>query len=440
VSTETVSTETVSTEAVPGELDAVLVALLTTAEGRQDPYPSYERLRREAPVFQSAFGPIVLTRYEDCQQLLRNPAFGKPAGEEEVRQARQARLARSGLEEADVERLVEFFSTRQSMLTLNPPDHTRLRRLVSRAFTPRRVEELRPEIERLADALLDEMERTGSDATKAIDVMSALAFRLPVAVIGELVGVPEQDRMRFQSLVRASTAVLEPASDLPALERAIEARLEMEDYFEHLVARRRVEPADDLLSDLIAARDGSDALSEEELISTAILLFAAGFETTTNLIGNGLFALLSHREQWERLCSWHADDQRVKLAVEELLRYDSPVQIDGRVALEDTDAMGISVEAGQGVITLLGAANRDPGRFREPDELVLARDEGPPLSFASGIHSCLGAPLARAEAQVVFASLARRFPRMALATNDVRFRDSITLRGLESLPVLLEGD
>jgi hypothetical protein len=313
------------------------------------------------------------------------------------------------------------------MLFADPPDHSRLRTLVSRAFTPKRIEALRSQIAALVDPLLDDMAEM-----RSVDVLETLAFPLPVAVIGELVGVPPEDRSSFRTLVRESTAMIEAMPSIDALERGERAMGAMEDYFMDLVERRREDPADDLLSAMIAVEAGGDRLSVDELVATAILLFAAGFETTTNLIGNGLFALLRHPDQVERL---RRDVGLMPAAVEEMLRYDSQVQIDARTALEPAEVAGHSVDPGTFVITFLGAANRDPDMFPEPDSFDVGRLDNHPLSFGWGIHHCLGAHLARAEGEIVFERLLDRFSSIELTGSDPVWRHSVTLRGLDNLYV-----
>jgi len=414
------------------DLDTELLAILGSAAGRADPYPHYARIRERTPLFRSSIGSWIVTRYADCQQVLRAPQFAKNDDEEALA---RIRVERWGIPAEEIAAFMAFFDARQSMLTLNPPDHTRLRGLVARAFTPNTVEALRPHVESLCDGLIATMaERAAGGAP--VDVMRELAFPFPVAVIGELLGVPTDDRPQFQGLVRTATALLEPMATLDDLRGARQARLVMEAYFRALVAERRRAPQPDLLSELIAVSDGSDRLSEDEVISTAILLFAAGFETTTNLIGNGLLALVRHPDQLARLRASLADATAVQRAVEELLRYDSPVQLDGRAVARPVELSGRRFEPGESVMTLLGAANRDPRRFTDPDRLDLARDEGPPMSFGSGIHYCLGAALARAEGQACFSRLVSRFATVELA-DEVSYRDSITLRGLTALPVTL---
>jgi cytochrome P450 len=302
---------------------------------------------------------------------------------------------------------------------------------VNRAFTPRTVDRLRPEIVALVDGLLD-----GLPEGEPVDVMNHLAFPLPVAVIGHLLGVPSEDWRHFREVMGRATVLLEPVISPEELGPAIEAQAELEAYFQGLVTERRARPGDDLVSGLIAVQEGTDKLTELELIGIAILIFGAGFETTTNLIGNGLLALLTHPGEMDRL---RDHPGLLRSAVDELLRYDSPVQFDGRLVLEDAVVAGVPLKRHEEIITILGAANRDPAHFSDPDTLDLGRDEGPPLSFAAGIHFCLGAALARAEGQVFFGRLLERFESIELAIDAPVFRNRITLRGLTSLPVVVRS-
>jgi cytochrome P450 len=420
------SNRTVSASDWPAEvpeLDALFLETIGTPEGRQDPYGRYRALREAAPVYRSGIGMVVCTRYEECQLVLRDPHLGK----EEVESEERVRERFGHLE--IFPRILELTTERRSLLFLNPPDHTRLRSLVSKAFTPRTVERLRPDIVGLVDDLLDRIP-TG----EVVDIMEALAYRLPVAVISKMLGVPSKDWPRFREVMGRVTVLLEPVIADDEIGPAFDAQAELEEYFADLVARRRTDPLDDLLSRLIAVEEGTDKLTEMELISTAILLFGAGFETTTNLIGNGLLALLRHPDELAQLRADLAAEGEasngavMRSAVEELLRYDSPVQF-----------AGIPVRAGSEIITVLGAANHDPEHFSEPERLDLHRDEGPPMSFASGIHFCLGASLARAEGQVVFDRLLARYPKIELATDSPTFKNRITLRGLAELPVVCTG-
>jgi cytochrome P450 len=397
---------------VEGPEVATLLGELTTAVGRADPYPRYERLRRMSPVLRAGDGALVVTRHADCSLVTRDPRFAHLPPDV---------LAFLGYPDwAEHPALRQLFT---SLLVLNPPDHTRLRRLVSGAFTARRVLALRPAIGRMVDDLLDGM-------AGEVDLVARFAFPLPVNVIGELLGIPGPDRAQFQSLVRDWTQVLEVISP-EVLSRADPAAATIRDYLAGLAAERRRSPGTDLLSALVAAEEVGDQLSEDELLTMAALLFAAGFETTTNLLANGLVALLDHPAQVDAL------RQRADLAqsaAEELLRFDSPVQLISRVVVDPVEVGGIAVEEGERIVAYLGAGNRDPQRFADPDRLRLDRADNAPLSFGGGIHYCLGAPLARLEAQVALPALVRRFPRLALAGTPER-RDSLTIKGFTRLPV-----
>ena len=399
------------------EPDALLLELIATPEGRADPYPRYAALRERAPVHRSAFGIWTLTDYEDCQLLLRHPGVGKDFS---------SAMNSLGLSDADREAQDRFRNDRSNMLVTDPPDHTRLRGLVTRAFTPRTVEKLRPRIVTLVDELLDTFD------PGEVEVMDALAFPLPVTVIGDMLGVPVEDRPLLRPLVRSVTAILELAVSPEALAEAADADAKLSAYFADLVADRRAHPRDDLLTRLIEAEDKGDQLSEHELISTVILLFAAGFETTTHLIGNGLLALLRNPGELARL---RADRSLIRSGVEELLRYDSPVQIAARTTYEELSVGGQTIPSGNLVLAMLGAANRDPARFRHPERLDVGRDEGAPMSFGGGIHFCLGAALARLEGQIVLDRLLDRFATMELVGGPPTVRDSLTLRGLTDLRV-----
>jgi cytochrome P450 len=396
------------------------LAELATAEGRADPFPRYAVVREHAPAYRPMPGIVVLSRYDDCQEVLRHPGFGQGTGEP---------WFSYGLTEAQWhERFPAYGRSRRALLFLDPPDHTRVRRLVAKAFTPRTVERLRPDIVRLTDEILDRFDGV-------VDVITELALTLPIRVIGEMLGVPEDERMALQPLVRASTAALEFRPPLEVLDAASAARVALVERLEGLIAERRAHPTDDLLSRLIHVEEEGDQLDYDELTATVNQLFAAGFETTTNLIGNGLLALLDHPDQLARL---RADRSLVRPAVEEVLRWDSPVQASGRTAFADVEVRGVPVSAGDRVLTLLGAANRDPRTFPDPDRFDVGRDGAPPLSFGAGTHYCIGAALARAEGQVVFDRLIDRFPVIEPAWSDgerPRHRDAFVLRGLESLPV-----
>ncbi len=402
--------------------DEYLVSLMLTPEGVDDPAPWYKKLRDEMPVFESGSGAVFLSRFDDCRAVLRDNRFGNTE--------KRGTAGLFGDSSPEIREYREELNRRRdegarSLLFLNPPDHTRLRSLVSRAFTPRRIEGMRDSIVELTERCLDDLaERGGGDA---IDILGWL----PVNVIGELVGVPSQDWAHFRKLVTIAVASLEPTATLQELKASSKAFEEMLGYFRGLVAERRAQPRDDLISALLEVEEAGDKLTEDELISTTILLFSAGMETTQNLIGNGLGALFKNPAEQARL--W-GEPSLVPTAVDEMLRWDSPVQLDGRTALEDADVAGLAIAEGQSVITFLGAANRDPAQFTNPDAFDISRAEGAPLSFASGIHYCLGANLARAEGQEMFAGLVRRFKTIELDGELVR-RSRMTLRGYKAVPV-----
>jgi pimeloyl-[acyl-carrier protein] synthase len=380
-----------------------------------DPYPTYHRLRAEAPVHYSPLGFWVLTRYEDVAAVLRDARFIKEPLAALV-------AARFG---SEVPRGVGL-----SMLDRDPPDHTRLRGLVSKAFTPRVVEGLRPRIQEIVDGLIARAEAAGS-----MDLIEEFAYPIPVNVICEMMGVPVQDHERFKGwsldIARGLDSIwLPPDSEIPR--RSAAARHAISDYFRELIAQRRASPRSDLLSALIAAEEAGDKLNEEELLATCILILIAGHETTVNLIGNGVLALLRNPEELRRL---RATPGLITTAVEELLRYDGPVQRTARVASDDVTIGGHTIRKGEMVMPFIGAADRDPAQFPEPDRLDLARADNRHIAFGWGIHFCLGAPLARVEGQIAINTLVQRLPRLALVSDAVEYRQSLTLRGLKALPV-----
>jgi cytochrome P450 len=380
-----------------------------------DPYPTYHRLRAEDPVHRSPLGFWVLTRYEDVAAVLRDPRFIKEPLAALV-------AARFG---AEVPRGVGL-----SMLDRDPPDHTRLRSLVSKAFTPRVVEGLRPRIQKIVDGLIARAEAAGS-----MDLIEEFAYPIPVNVICEMLGVPVEDHERFKGwsldIARGLDSIwLPPDSEIPR--RSAAARHAISDYFRELIGQRRAAPRGDLLSALIAAEEAGDKLNEEELLATCILILIAGHETTVNLIGNGVLALLRHPAELSRL---RATPGLVTTAVEELLRYDGPVQRTARVASDDATIGGHTIHKGEMVMPFIGAADRDPAQFSEPDRLDLSRADNRHIAFGWGIHFCLGAPLARVEGQIAIETLVRRLPRLELVTETIEYRQSLTLRGLKELPV-----
>jgi cytochrome P450 len=382
-----------------------------------DPYPVYHRLRRFDPVhWHAAHGGWVLSRYADVAALLRNP---------HVSSERMRAEAERG--PAQIQALFTFRAN--SMLNADPPRHTRLRLLVSKAFTPGAVEQLAPFIQRTVDEALDAVQAAGR-----MDVIRDLANRLPITVIAHMLGVPPEDRDRFKDWADKATAVVgNLASNLQEEEvrRAVEAVGELKAYLQAVVAERRARPRDDLLSALVRAEEQGDWLTEDELFSNAVLLLNAGHETTTNLIGNGVHALLRHPDQWKRL---RDDPSLVPTAVEEFLRFDGPVQFTSRVLKDDLTVGGKHLKAGQSAVLLLGAANRDPAQFKDPDRLDVGRPDNKHVAFGLGPHFCLGAPLARLEGKIVFETLLRRFPGLRAEGPPPEYRANFNLRGLVSLP------
>lgn len=385
-----------------------------------DPYPLFRQLRAEAPVYWSALiNGWVLTGYDVIVALLRDARVSSKRHTatrtqlpEEAREATQA--------------------LRQHLLLMmgnsDPPDHTRLRALVNKAFTPRMVETMRPRIQAIADALLDVVQLQGQ-----MDVIWDFAYPLPMIVICELLGIPPRDRERFKHWSDDIVAFI--AAGQPSAERAQRAQASlwaMAEYFRVVVAERRRHPGADLLSQLVTAEEHGQRLSEGELLAMCNSLLFGGHETTTNLIGNGALALLRHPDQWQHL---QAEPALIPTAVEELLRYDSPVQRLERFATEDFDLGGQPIRAGDRLWPMLGAANRDPAQFPEAECLNVHRQPNAHLAFAHGPHFCIGAPLARLEGQIAFGTLARCLPRLHLATDSVRWREILAHRGLASLPV-----
>ncbi len=386
-----------------------------------DPYRAYRRLRESAPVYRH---PVLrvwfLSRHADCQAVLRDPRFS--VDRSRVKAPPGMNPARS-LSPDFVEAI------QCSLLMLDPPGHTRIRHLVNKAFTLRAVERLRPRLETLVEELLDRVEPAGE-----MEFVRDFASPLPVTVIAELLGVPEEDRGPLKRWSDDLTALLDPFHAPGGLAGAQRAFQGAQRSFAKLFAERRRAPRDDLLSALVSAEERGDVLSEAELLSVCMLILGAGHETTTNLLGNAMLALLAHPQERERL---DADPSLIKTAVEELLRFDSPVQATDRVALEDLEIDGHAIRGGQLVVTLLGSANRDPERFPDPDRLDLGRGDNAHLAFGLGTHFCLGAQLARLEAQVALPALLRRFPDLSGPSEPPARVPSMLLRGPSALPLRL---
>ncbi len=378
---------------------------------QQDPVPTYRALREGDPVhYSELMRGWVVTRYEDIDAVLRDHKRFSNASR--IQEATAASMADAGVA--------------PSMLFTDPPDHTRLRSLVNHAFTPRAVEALRPRIE----AFTDELIAAVGDARR-FDLMQAIAIPLPVAVISEMIGIPQSDRAKFKVWSDAVAKSIEPTMSPKELAEAMRAREALRDYFGPLLEARRREPQDDLMTALIRAEEEGDRLSHAEVISTLNLLLIAGNETTTNLIGNGMLALMRQPEALRHVAH---HPEAIESAVEEMLRFDSPVQANGRVALEDVTIGGRRISRGQRVVLLQGAGNRDPDHFAQGDVFDPAHGDKSHLAFGRGIHHCLGAPLARMEAQVVFPRILARWPAIRLAA-EPRFRSNVVLRGVTRLEV-----
>lgn len=393
----------------------LIVELISNARAREDPYPVYSALRGHGPILDTGLGFWCATTYESCQWVLRDSRFGKDG---------DATMRRWGLGPVE-----SFYrpSVLRSVMFANPPHHTRLRRPISRHLTASSLASLRPRLERIADDLIESLGDGGE-----LEVMDVVAFPYSVTVIGELFGVPAEEREQFRSLVRQLTVVLEPtisAGELAAVQVADES---VGAYFTDLFARRRGDGrgTDDLAGAL--ASQVPAHLSDQEAVDTAIFLYGAGFETTSHLLGNAL-ALLAGRP--DLVVQLRHEPRLIPTAVSEFLRYDTSVQIAGRAAMTPVPAMGYEIPAGASLLVLLGSANRDPYAFENPDEFRLGRGQQPALSFGSGIHHCAGASLAVLESEILLRRLIERFDIEAIPGR--QRRSGIALRGYERLPLAL---
>jgi cytochrome P450 len=409
------------------EVNTLLESLLTPEVGA-DPYPTFERMRALGGPHRTPDGIVFALSYDDCAAVTRETVFRaqSPQWCDVVMPSWRQRPSK--------------VATFEAMLFRDPPDHTRLRRLVGAAFTPRQAERMRAGIARLARQALDALADAGSDGSP-VDLQATLAARLPIAVIGSLVGVPQSDWAGLRPAMSTLLKVVEFGVTKQDLDQADRAALELRDYFSSLTVSRRAAPRDDLASTLVAVHDATatgqrpdDArLTADELLQMLTFVFMAGVDTMTNLLTNGISALLGHPDQAALL---RADPALAPHAVEEVLRYDPPVQFLGRVAAADTRLGGMPLTPGTLVIAMLGAANRDPAKFAGPAVFDITRTGTTVLSFGGGIHFCLGAPLARVEAGAFFAAALARFPRLRLAGTPVR--QGVVFRGFSSLPVALK--
>lgn len=401
---------------------AAIIQGLITEEGRADPYPLYELARELGPVAPCGEDMVMAVGHREVNQVLRSSAFR--VADTELRQR---------WEPGFDDHLSKVVFSR-SILEANEPHHARMRSLIASVFTARRVAALEPAIVAAVHRLLEEMAEQGGDGSP-VDFMDAFAFRLPVGVICELLGVPEADRYRFRTLASDLTVALELIADEAELTPADAAAEELGAYFTELAARRRADPQDDLVSALVQVADADHTrLSEQELLANLVLLLVAGFETTTNLLGNGLALLFDHPEA---LAGLRDGAVTPALFTDEVLRFDSPVQLTSRISLTDGLRIGeLETPYGTGAFLLIGAANRDPLRYQNPERFDPSRRDSQPLSFGGGSHYCLGAQLARLESVIAMPALLDRFPALAPAGQPTR-RDRLVLRGYETLPVAL---
>ncbi len=391
------------------------VARLLHPATKADPYPLYAQLRQRGLV-RSLLGVFATADHATVARILRDRRFSSsPVHQRGYRPpSYPPGDPRAGL-------------PAEHLLTMDPPDHTRLRRLVVGAFTPRAIAGLEPWIREVTARLL-----TAADGAAGFDLIDALAFPLPIAVICHLLGVPAEDQAQFRAWGHDVAGTLDPQTAAAAQADTRAAELALTGYLQDLVRERRANPDDSILSALIAAEDEGDRLSSGEVVSTALLLLIAGFETTVNLIGNGAVALLRDPDSWNRL---REDPALVPAAIDEMLRYDSPVQLTYRIATEDVEVGGSVIAKGQAVLVSIGGANRDPSVFEQPDEFRIDRpDPGRHLSFSLGTHHCLGSSLARLEGRIAIEELTRRYPALELAAPPTR-RSLLVLRGFESVPV-----
>ena len=388
---------------------------------RADPYPFYERLRSTDPAHRLDEYTVVVTRHADVSSTLRGPDFARDI---------ERHSAAPAIDPVSVRRKERASNGGRSILNLDPPDHTRLRRLVTQAFTPRAVERLRAITERMVDEVLD---RAAADG--GFELIDDLAFPIPFRVISEMLDMPTDRSDELRDWSQILTATLEPMATLADLDAAEAAIGELIPFLDGVITDRRRNPGEDVVSALLAAEAEGDRLDMAELMAFVVLLYVAGHETTVNLIGNGVLALLNHPDQ---LAAWRDDPALDSVAVDELLRYDGPVQQTVRAPLQtvsyrDAEGEPVEVHHGEVVITCLGAANRDPEMFPEPDRLILGRpNANRHLAFSSGAHYCLGASLARMEAEIAITRLIRRFPDLRLV-GEPRWRDRLTIRGVDRL-------
>lgn len=404
-----------------------LVARITDFANRADPYPLYTELRRTPVLHEEEDGPYVISSYWDIESLLHDPRISSDA----------ANLAAAGADELNQ---AENTGLPPSFIRLDPPEHDRLRRIANSAFgpphEPRRVDDMRGELHGIVAELID-----GLAGETEIDLVDQFAYPFPVTVICRLLGVPREDEPRFRSWVDPIVASLDPetrqGADPEFVRKAQEARTQLGMYLAGLVEERTKDPRDDMLSDLAAGKGPDGAMTMMEVLSTAVLLLIAGHETTVNLIANGMLTLLRHPEYLQRL---REEPELAVNIVEELLRYEPPVQlVPQRTCITDIEVRGVTIPKGSRIWLMLAAGNRDPERFKHPERFDPDRDDLQHLGFGSGIHTCFGAPLARLEAQIALAELARRLENPRLVADPPPYRPNAVLRGPRHLPLAIDG-
>ena len=389
---------------------------------RTNPYPIYHTLRSVEPIHQSFRGMWVLTRYADAKAVLRDSRFCVDKMSKNVKHKSYY------LNHQNLDRLAQVID--KWLIFLDPPEHTRLRGLISKAFSSTSLQFLRPQIQQIADELIDKVRHRD-----LMDIISDFACPLPCNIIAVILGVPIKDWSKLYHWSDELSNILDPLRSLEDYEHMNKVVLEFTDYFKSLIAQRQKNPQQNLLSALIVVKEQDKKLSEEEIISVCMLLFFTGEETTVNLIGNGMLALLRHPQQMQQLKS---QPTLIQSAIEEILRYDSPIQITTRVATEDVDMDDITIRVGEKVLVALGAANRDPAQFPDPDSFDITRVNNSHLAFADGIHYCLGAILTRIEAEIAITALVQQLPDLKLSQDKLEWRNKVAFRSLKALPVIFK--
>ncbi len=387
-----------------------------------NPYPTYHRLRESEPVHRYFVGgDWIVTRYADVKAVLKSGCVRTDDRPKSIQERNKY------LQDKEKNLNTLAYTTSRFLFYMNPPDHTRLRALVGKGFSPVVVERMRPHIQEIVDELLDKVRHKGS-----MDIVADLASPLSVSVISRLLGIPKEAQQQLHQWTNVLSRILDPLVSLEEYEAMNKATEEIQEYLRTLIAEREKTPQEDLISNLIAAKEQNDRLSQKEILAVCTLLFGAGEETTGNTIGNGMLALLQHPNQMELL---KREPTMIQSAVEEIIRYDSAIQMLTRIATDNLEIGNQTIKAGEKIVLCLGAANRDPAQFPEPDQLNINRNPNHHVAFADSIHYCLGAALARVEAQIAINTLIQQFPDLKLASNQMEWRHSIVLRGLKALPI-----